>query len=117
MPTQGDNPREEKRKSSLIELYILPESHIKHLTNVSNLSVVLSGIFIIYSLVNIVLYYSTGECIRDNIDVLISIASLVIPIGFTIYIFFIEKYLYSRDTVYPNQPHNNAPNIQHKPVR
>ena len=117
MPTQGDTPREEKRKSSLIELYILPERHIKHLNDVSNLSVVLSGIFIIYSIVNIVLFYSTGECIRDNIDVWISIASIVIPIGFTMYIFFMEKLFYHADKIAPSQPHNNNPNIQNKPTK
>lgn len=117
MSPQDNKYQVKKRKSSLIELYILPEKHIKHLENVSNLSVILSVIFIMYSIVNIVLYYSTGECIRDNIDVIISTVSLLIPVAFTGYIFFIEKYIYSHDTVYPNQPHNNDPNIQHKPVR
>lgn len=101
MTSQDNKYQVEKRKSSLIELYILPKKHIKHLENVSNLSVILSGIFIMYSIANIVLYYSTGECIRDNIDVIISTVSLLIPVAFTGYIFFIEKFIYHDDRIVP----------------
>lgn len=88
------------RQPSIIETYV-PQKHIKR---VINLSLFMSIIFLIYSMTNIGLYYFTGECIRDNVDVLISIASIVLPIGFSIYIYFVEKYYLHPDKVSPSNP-------------
>ncbi len=115
MSSQDTPYRVGQRKSSLIELYI-PKKHIKHIENVSNLSLILSMIFIIYSMVNVGLYYFTGECIRDNVDVIISMISLATPVVFAGYIFFTEKYIYHADKIAPSQSHNNNPNLKPKPT-
>lgn len=93
MSSKMEIHNKEIRKASLIEI-IMPQLEIKHITQISNLSTVLSVVFIIYSIVNIALYYFTGESIPDNIDVNLSIVSLVMSAGFTIYIFIIEKWWY-----------------------